>query len=47
MTFMVLGPALESLTRYLLQILRLQPASRYRPIAFAPEGSPSILNNPP
>ena len=39
MTFMVLGPALESLTRYLLQILRLQPASSYRPIAFDPEGS--------
>ena len=39
MTFMTLGPALELFTRYLLQNLGLQAASRYRPIAFDPEGS--------
>jgi hypothetical protein len=39
MTFMTLGPALELFTKYLLQNLRLQAASRYRPIAFEPEGS--------
>jgi hypothetical protein len=39
MTFMMLGRALELFIRYLLQILRLQAASRSRPIAFDPEGS--------
>jgi len=39
MTFMMLGPALEVFSRYLLQNLGLQAASRYRPIAFDPEGS--------
>jgi hypothetical protein len=39
MTFMMLGSALELFSRHLLQILRLQAASRHRPIAFAPEGS--------
>jgi hypothetical protein len=39
MTFMMLGRALESFSGHLLQILRLQAASRHRPIAFAPEGS--------
>jgi hypothetical protein len=39
MTFMMLCRALELIIRHLLQILRLQAASRYRPIAFAPEGS--------
>jgi hypothetical protein len=39
MTFMMLGRALELFTRYLLQNFGLQAASRYRPIAFAPEGS--------
>jgi hypothetical protein len=38
MTFMMLGCALELFSRRLLQILRLQVASRHRPIAFAPEG---------
>jgi hypothetical protein len=39
MTFMMLGSALELFCRYLLQNLGLQAASRYRPIAFVPEGS--------
>jgi hypothetical protein len=39
MTFMLLGSALELFSRHLLQISRLQAASRHRPIAFAPEGS--------
>jgi hypothetical protein len=39
MTFMMLGGALELFPRYPLKILRLQAASRYRPIAFDPEGS--------
>ena len=39
MTFMTLGRALELFTRYLLQNLGLQAASRYRSIAFDPEGS--------
>jgi hypothetical protein len=39
MTFMMLGRALELFTEYLLQMLSLQAASRYRPIAFDPEGS--------
>jgi hypothetical protein len=39
MTFMMLGRALELFTGYLLQSLRLQATSRYRPIAFDPEGS--------
>ncbi len=39
MTFMVLGGALELFTGYLLATLRLQATSRYRPIAFDPEGS--------
>jgi hypothetical protein len=38
MTFMMLGRVLELFSRHLLQILRLQAASRDRPIAFAPEG---------
>jgi hypothetical protein len=50
MTFRVLGPALELFTRYLLQNLGLQAASRYRPIAFDPEGSSLdrclIVSNP-
>jgi hypothetical protein len=40
MTIMVRGGALELFSRYPLQNLRLQAASRYRPIAFDPEGSP-------
>ena len=39
MTFMMLVRKLEWFSRHLLQILRLQAASRHRPIAFAPEGS--------
>ena len=39
MTFMMLGPGLELFTRYPLQNLGLQAVSRYRPIAFDPEGS--------
>src|SRR5262249_2371802 len=39
MTFMMLGRALELFTRRLLQIFRLQAASKYRSIAFAREGS--------
>jgi hypothetical protein len=39
MIFAMLGRALESFTSHLLQILRLQAASRHRPIAFDPEGS--------
>jgi hypothetical protein len=39
MTFMMLGRTLELFSRHLSQILRLQTASRHRPIAFAPEGS--------
>jgi hypothetical protein len=39
MTFMVLGRALESFSRWLLHILRLQAASGHKPIAFDPEGS--------
>ena len=39
MTFMTLGRALELFTRYLLQNLGLQATSRYRSIAFDPEGS--------
>jgi hypothetical protein len=31
MTFMMLGGALELFSRHLLQILRLQAASRHRP----------------
>ena len=50
MTFMILGPALELFTRYLLQNFGLPAASRYRPIAFDPEGSSLdrclIVNNP-
>jgi hypothetical protein len=50
MTFGVLGRALELFTRYELQNLRLQAASRYRPIAFDPEGSSLdrclTVNNP-
>jgi hypothetical protein len=40
MTAMVLGHALELFVRHPLQNLRLQAASRYRPIAFDPESSP-------
>jgi hypothetical protein len=40
MTIMVLGRALEFFLSYPLQNLGLQAASRQRPIAFAPEGSP-------
>jgi len=36
---MMLGRALQLFTGDLLQILRLQATSRYRPIAFDPEGS--------
>ncbi len=39
MTFMMLGREIEFFTRYLLQNLNLQTASRCRPIAFDPEGS--------
>jgi hypothetical protein len=39
MKFMMLGRALQLFTGDLLQILRLQATSRYRPIAFDPEGS--------
>ena len=39
MTFMMLGRTLELFTGYPRQILRLQAASRYRRIAFDPEGS--------
>ena len=39
MTFMMLGRAFEWFKRHLIQILRWQAASSYRPIAFAPEGS--------
>jgi hypothetical protein len=39
MTFGMLGPALELFSRYRLQNLGLQAASRYRPIVFDPEGS--------
>jgi hypothetical protein len=43
MMFMLLGHALELFNRHLLQILRLQAASRHRPIAFAPEGLSLIV----
>jgi hypothetical protein len=39
MTFWVLGDRLKLFTGYVLQNLGLQVASRYRPIAFDPEGS--------
>jgi hypothetical protein len=39
MTFTMLGRALELFPRYRLKILRLQAASRYRPIDFDSEGS--------
>ena len=39
MTFRMLGRALKLFTRYLLQNSGLQTASRYKPIAFDPEGS--------
>ena len=39
MTFMMLGRTLELFTGHPRQILRLQAASRYRRIAFDPEGS--------
>jgi hypothetical protein len=39
MRFVVLGRRLDLFTGYLLHNLRLQAASRYRPIAFDPEGS--------
>jgi hypothetical protein len=46
----MLGRALELFTGYSLQMLRLQAASRYRPIALDPEGSfldrSSPVNNP-
>ena len=50
MTFMMLGRTLELFPRSPLKILRLQAASRYRPIAFDPV-SPSLdrclpVNNP-
>jgi hypothetical protein len=40
MTIMVLGRMLELFPRVPLQNLGLQTTSRYRPIAFDPEGSP-------
>ena len=50
MTFMMLGRALTLFTGYLLQNLVLQATSRYRPIAFDPEGSSLdrylLVNNP-
>jgi hypothetical protein len=50
MTFMVLGCGLGLFPRRALQNLRLQAASRERPIAFDPEGSSLdrclSLNNP-
>jgi hypothetical protein len=43
MTFRVLDDGLKLFTGYVLQNLGLQAASRYRPIAFDPEGSSLIV----